>query len=120
VLTCIDTKPGNINEMLCAVEADKAVDAVLNTIYGKVVAKLKQADDPDNDIKERRELLRRLVASERAWIAYREAECSHVSASMLGGSGEGTTLAYCRLEMRQNRVNTLYRFYVRRFPDIAK
>jgi uncharacterized protein YecT (DUF1311 family) len=117
---CKDTQPGNINEMLCAMEADKAVDAVLNTLYGKIIAKLKQTDDPDHDINERAELRKRLISSERAWIAYREAECSHASAAMLGGSGEGTLLAYCRLSMRQDRVNNLYRFYVSRFPDIAK
>lgn len=117
---CRGTQPGNINEMLCAIEADKAVDTVLNSLYRKIVAKLKQTDDPDHDIKERRELLKRLLASERAWITYRETECAHASGAMLGGSGEGTTLAYCRLTMRQDRVNNLYRFYVSRYPDIAK
>jgi uncharacterized protein YecT (DUF1311 family) len=106
--------------MLCAIEADKAVDGVLNTLYGKITAKLKQTDDPDHDINDRTELLKRLVAAERAWIVYREAECSHESGVYLGGSGEGTALAYCRLEKRQDRVNNLYRFYVKRFPDIAK
>jgi uncharacterized protein YecT (DUF1311 family) len=117
---CKDTEPGNINQMLCAMAADKTVDAVLNALYGKIVTKLKQTNDPDHDIKERSELLKRLIASERAWITYREAECSHASASYLGGSGEGTLLAYCRLSMREDRVNNLYRFYVGRFPDIAK
>jgi uncharacterized protein YecT (DUF1311 family) len=116
---CTDTQPGNINEMLCAIEADNAVDTLLNALYGKIVGKLKQAEDPERDIKDRKELLRRLVASERAWIAYREAECSHASAAMLGGSGEKTILAQCRLSMRQGRVNTLFRFYKVRFPDIA-
>jgi uncharacterized protein YecT (DUF1311 family) len=113
-------KAGNIEEMLCAMEADKAVDALLNTLYGKIVAKLKKKGDPDHDLKDRSELLKRLLSSERAWITYREAECSHASASYLGGSGEGTLLAYCRLSMREDRVNNLYRFYVGRFPDIAK
>jgi uncharacterized protein YecT (DUF1311 family) len=116
---CTDTQPGNINEMLCAMQADKAVDTVLNTLYEKIVAKLKQTDDPDHD-KEQRELLKRLITSERAWISYREAECSRASAVYLGGSGEATSLAYCRLSMREDRVNNLYRSYVGRFPDIAK
>lgn len=116
---CNDTQPGNINEMLCAIEAERAVDTLLNALYGKIVAKLKKAEDPEHDIEDRKELLRRLVASERAWIAYREAECSHASAAMLGGSGEKTILANCRLSMRQGRVNTLFRFYMDRFPDIA-
>jgi hypothetical protein len=32
----------------------------------------------------------------------------------------GREPGYCRLSMREDRVNTLYRFYVGRFPDIAK
>ncbi|NOJ38178.1 DUF1311 domain-containing protein [Bradyrhizobium sp. WSM 1791] len=92
----------------------------MNRLYGKIVAKLKQTEDPDHDIEERKELLKRLVTSERAWIAYREAECSHASAAMLGGSGQGTMLAQCRLSMRADRVNNLFRFYKIRFPDIAK
>jgi uncharacterized protein YecT (DUF1311 family) len=117
---CNDTRPGNINEMLCAIEADKDVDTLLNKLYLEIIAKLKQTEDPDHDAKERKQLLKRLVASERAWIAYREAECSHASAAMLGGSGEGTILAQCRLSMRQKRVNDLFRFYRIRFPDLAK
>ncbi len=117
---CTDTQPGNINEMLCAIEAGKDVDTLLNTLYGKIIATLKQIENPDHDAEERKTLLKRLVASERAWIAYREAECSHASAAMLGGSGEGTMLAQCRLSMRQDRVNNLFRFYKIRFPDIAK
>ncbi|WKA25478.1 lysozyme inhibitor LprI family protein [Bradyrhizobium roseum] len=116
---CKELQPGNINEMLCAIEADSAVDTLLNALYGKIVAKLKKAEDPEHDIEDRKELLRRLVASERAWITYREAECSHASADMLGGSGEKTILAQCRLSMRLDRVNTLFRFYKVRAPDIA-
>src|SRR3569833_769922 len=62
---------GNIGEMLCAVEADKSVDAILNSLYGKIIAKLKQADDPNHDTEDRHELLKRLIASERAWVTYR-------------------------------------------------
>jgi uncharacterized protein YecT (DUF1311 family) len=117
---CKEKQPGNIPEMLCTMEADKAVDTLLNDLYREIVAKLKQPGGSDYDIKERSELLKRLVVSERAWITYREAECSHASAEMLGGSAEPTLLAACRLLMRQDRVNTLLAFYENRFPDIAK
>src|SRR3954451_13744695 len=82
---CTETQPGNINEMLCAIAADRAVDALLNTLYGNIHSRLNQTANPDHDSEERKELLKRLVASERSWIAYREAECSHASAAMLGG-----------------------------------
>jgi uncharacterized protein YecT (DUF1311 family) len=117
---CRQARPGNAPETLCTVDADKAVDALLNTLYGRIVAKLKSTSGADDDIDERKELLKRLIASERAWIAYREAECAHASAQMLGGSGEPALLAGCRLRMRQMRVNTLFGFYGGRFPDIVK
>ncbi|MBR0896283.1 DUF1311 domain-containing protein [Bradyrhizobium tropiciagri] len=117
---CKEAKPGNIPEMLCTIDADKAVDAVLNALYGEIVAKLKQAGGPDQDVEDRKELLKRLIASERAWIAYREAECSHAAAEMLGGSGEKTLLAECSLSMRLDRVNSLFGLYRQRFPEIAK
>jgi uncharacterized protein YecT (DUF1311 family) len=113
---CKDTQPGNINEMLCAIEADRAVDTLLNALYGKIVAKLKKAEDLEHDIEDRKELLRRLVPSERAWIACREAECSHASAAMLGGSGENAILANCRLSTRQGRVTPSFDFIWTDFP----
>ena len=106
--------------MLCAVKADQDADVLLNALYAKITAKLEQTENPEHDFEDRQELLKRLVASERAWIAYRETECSHASAYMLHGSGENTILPQCRFSMRVDRINTLFRFYVDQFPDIAK
>jgi uncharacterized protein YecT (DUF1311 family) len=116
---CKDATPGNTLERQCAMESSKAVDALLNKLYGRIVAKLKEPTSNDHDAKERAELLKRLIASERAWIVYRDAECDHRSGYMLGGSGEPTIYEDCLLTMRRDRVNDLFRLYNDRFPDIA-
>jgi uncharacterized protein YecT (DUF1311 family) len=116
---CKDATPGNIPERLCTMESSKVVDALLNKLYGRIVAKLKEPTSNDRDAKERAELLKRLIASERAWIVYREADCDHRSGYMLGGSGEPTIYEDCLFTMRRDRVNALFRLYQDKFPDIA-
>ncbi len=116
---CKDATPGDIPERLCTTEAGKVVDALLNKLYGRIVAKLKEPASNDHDAKGRAELLKRLIASERAWIVYRDAECDHKSGYMLGGTGELTIYADCMFTMRRDRVNDLFRLYRDRFPDIA-
>jgi uncharacterized protein YecT (DUF1311 family) len=117
---CKETEPGNIPERLCTMEASKAVDALLNKLYNQIVAKLKRASGSDFDNKQQAELLKRLITSERAWIASRDADCDHKSGYALGGSGEPTIYADCLYTMRKDRVNDLFRLYRERFPDIAK
>ena len=116
---CKDTSPGNTLERHCTMESSQVVDALLNKLYGQIVAKLKEPADKGLDAKERAELLKRLIAAERAWIVYRDAECDHRSGYMLGGSGELTIYEECMFTMRRDRVNDLFRLYSDRFPDIA-
>jgi len=116
---CKDATPGNTPERLCTMESSNVVDVLLNKLYGQIVAKLKQPTSNDHDAKERAELLKRLIASERAWIVYRDAECDNRSGFMLGGTGEPTIYEECMFTMRRNRVNDLFRLYSDRFPDIA-
>ena len=116
---CKDTSPGNTLERHCTMESSQVVDALLNKLYGQIVAKLKEPTSNDHDAKESAELLKRLIASERAWIVYRDAECDHRSGYVLGGSGELTIYEDCLFTMRRDRVNDLFRLYNDRFPDIA-
>jgi len=116
---CKEAAPGNTLERHCTMESSQVVDALLNKLYGQIVAKLKEPTDKDHDAKERAELLKRLIAAERAWIVYRDAECDHRSGYMLGGSGELTIYEECMFTMRRDRVNDLFRLYSDRFPDIA-
>jgi uncharacterized protein YecT (DUF1311 family) len=53
------------------------------------------------------EIPRRLIVAERAWIAFRDAECNYKSAIAYGGSGEGYAFVACRYEQTKARVRTL-------------
>lgn len=61
---------------ICADKALKASDAELNAVYKTIIRRL--ADDADTE--------RKLVAAQRAWIAFRDAECTFSSSGTSGGS----------------------------------
>ncbi|MBS0470513.1 MAG: DUF1311 domain-containing protein [Proteobacteria bacterium] len=69
-----DTAPNQNLANTCAEDAYKAVTAKINAIYKRVLAKY----DPEGQA-----LLRQ---SERAWIAYRDAECAFRNSGNAGGS----------------------------------
>lgn len=70
---------------LCAARAADAADATLNTLYQKIRARLK-GDDPTIAL---------LTATQRAWIAFRDAECDFASSSVAGGSVHPMIRAGC-------------------------
>lgn len=84
-----DEDCGNFNTQSemndCAAKNYRAADAALGSIYKKVVARLK--DDPDG--------LKLLKDAERAWIAFRDAECSFASSGVEGGSIQPMIEAEC-------------------------
>ena len=49
----------------------------------------------------------RLVAAERAWIVFRDAECSYHSSYMLHGTGEDGAYTACVYAQTKMRVITL-------------
>ncbi len=105
---CIDKDPSNLGMKQCAGDADADADKLLNETYGAAVAALKRPQDGgDRDGGDARETLRRLVASERAWIAYRDAECAFEGTSMLGGTGEELVIVECHTMMTVARVKAI-------------
>jgi uncharacterized protein YecT (DUF1311 family) len=81
----------------CANAAYEKSDAELNALYKQVTSRLK---DDANQAK-------RLVAAQRAWIAFRDAECAFVSAPTTGGSINSMVQANCRDRITSVRVNEL-------------
>lgn len=84
-------KPENQNTVdmeNCTDKAGKQANAILNSVYKKIEKILKTPEgDVDSD-NMNKEMLKRLIASERSWITYRDAEVSLQGIQMLGGSGE--------------------------------
>lgn len=82
---CDNAQAGQADLNECYGKAFKASDAELNTLYKEIEARLK--DDPDR--------ARLLVAAQRAWIAFRDAECSFQDSAVAGGSAAPMIHAMC-------------------------
>ena len=83
----------------CATEEYQRADAVLNGLYKQAQQRLKDDDDQ----------MKRLVAAERAWIAFRDLECKFVSAASSGSAGE-MVLATCLSSLTSQRSDALKGF----------
>jgi uncharacterized protein YecT (DUF1311 family) len=82
---------------LCANQAYEKSDAELNALYKQILKRLK------NDTA----ATRRLVSAQRAWIAFRDAECTFVASPSRGGSVYPMVLSYCHERLTRARVNDL-------------
>ena len=87
----------------CSSDAYELVDAVLNQFYREKTTEMRIARDRDSA-----ETLRRLVAAQRAWITYRDANVELMGVSMLGGSGKGVVRVGTMFSMTKDRVLELH------------
>jgi uncharacterized protein YecT (DUF1311 family) len=82
----------------CASSALSAADKLLTHLYQAEVAKLKQPEDGNLEV------LKRLQASQSAWIAHRDANGSLHGIANFEASGESLEIVSTRLEMTKERV----------------
>jgi len=73
----------------CAANDYRAADRDLNAYYSKL------------------EKTKELVAAERAWIAYRDAECAYQAKAVEGGSMAPMVHASCLTELTKQRLKQL-------------
>jgi uncharacterized protein YecT (DUF1311 family) len=73
----------------CAAAEFKRTDAELNRVYSKLTR------SPG------------LVAAERAWITYRDAECAYQRAAVSGGSMASMVDSACRSNLTKERIRLL-------------
>ncbi len=81
----------------CAAKAYKRADAELNALYEQIVGRLKG----DGDLAKTRAAL---LSTQRAWIAFRDAQCAFVGSGVAGGSIQPTIVASCLAELTQKRI----------------
>jgi uncharacterized protein YecT (DUF1311 family) len=94
---CRDLKDGSTARAGCtAHESFQTEDKALNTVYRKLTAAMNKPESM--------EVRKRLIASQRAWVSYREQECQFVN-DLAGGSGSANMLD-CQADMTRER--TLY------------
>jgi len=87
----------------CAARAAHAADAELNRVYPLLLLQM-QAEDKQAGTKTGEQ---RLKAAQRAWIAYRDAQCALAGYGAIGGSLESTLVAGCLAEMTDRRTAEL-------------
>lgn len=102
---CVARDSSNVHIMACNSVAQVFADARLNSVYQAWVMALEHPK-PD-DAKDAAEILKRLVAAERAWIGFRDNDCNLQSTSMLGGTGEPNVYGDCLYAMTKARVKAL-------------
>jgi uncharacterized protein YecT (DUF1311 family) len=101
--TCL-VKAGGVTPAInnCNEQGKTSADLILNRVYGDWVAQLQH---PANDeVADSAEILKRLIASERAWIIFRDTSCNLESVSMLGGTGETNVYGHCLYVKTRQRV----------------
>ncbi|WP_210191647.1 MULTISPECIES: lysozyme inhibitor LprI family protein [Rhodomicrobium] len=79
----------------CFASAYKKNDARLNALYNEIKGRLKNKADSGP-----------LVASQRAWLAFRDAECRFSASATAGGSVQPAILASCLDGMTRDRIKT--------------
>jgi len=72
-----------------------------------VASKYKDADTKLNALYASIPKSPKLVAAERAWLAYRDAECSYQANQYTGGSLELVTKLYCLKYLTEQRIKDL-------------
>ena len=81
----------------CANEALKRSDSQLNAVYKQIEALLKSDGDKT----------KMLIAAQRAWIAYRDAECKFAASGVAGGSVYPSVYAGCLDNLTKARIGDL-------------
>ncbi|MGE7367844.1 lysozyme inhibitor LprI family protein [Neorhizobium sp. NPDC001467] len=92
---------------ICARERYAEADDALNTQY-RITRDAMRRRDAD-DIPENKGAEDALVKAQRAWIAYRDAQCVSVGFQARGGSMEPMLVANCQAEMTLNRAEELHK-----------
>jgi uncharacterized protein YecT (DUF1311 family) len=88
-----DLSHAELNE--CYGNAYKKADAELNVLYRQITARLK-----DN-----KATIKLLVAAQRAWVAFRDAECDFSASRDLGDNAYGLALAICLDKLTGKRID---------------
>ena len=99
--TCAEAAVSTMDSNICSSQAYQDADAELNMVFKKI--KNQNAQDSETSV----EMNKRLVNAQRAWIAFRDADCELSGSSMLGGTGEGMIINGCLATTTIERVKNL-------------
>jgi uncharacterized protein YecT (DUF1311 family) len=109
VSKCYDSAQSNDALKACANEDYALADNKLNQVYTKLIEQIKGNINPDaiDQSDAALETLNRLVASEKAWAGYRDAQCNFEGTVMIGGHGEAVVVTGCLSRLTKERARIL-------------
>ncbi|CAI8709159.1 Urease-associated protein [Pseudomonas sp. IT-P258] len=84
----------------CAAQQNAAADKELNALYQQITSRLKS--NPDGK--------KQLVGAQRAWVAFRDAECRFSASGVEGGSVYPLIYGNCTTELTKARVQTFKQY----------
>lgn len=93
-------------------------DTALNATYRKITSQLKKelADayktKDEYSISYSKNRLETLVAAQRAWVAFRDANCTAMASENFGGTLAGLQSIGCETEMTKARTDELKSYYL--------
>jgi uncharacterized protein YecT (DUF1311 family) len=108
-IDCSDPKT-TVEMNVCADAAFKEADKRLNALYKDALAYIESSDlEAPYDRKSWEEAMR---ASQRAWVAFRDADCTGlVPMEWSGGTGTSSAVMGCMTEKTEARINELKERY---------
>ena len=107
---CLDPSFGTPQIEACMEKAAAEADKRLNEAYRKAIAIIEK--DPDRTPDQKVAWRQRLLVSERAWTAFRDADCGDLTVMEWNSrSGTGTALAACRYDKTIQRTAELHSRY---------
>ena len=89
---CIDQDSTSIGMRICLANQSEQLDALLNTTYQKLRAKL------DGEAETR------LVKSQRDWLKYRNSNCEFEGSTVIGGTAETIIIMDCSNRMTAKKI----------------
>ncbi len=92
----------DVNE--CALIDQKKVEAKLNKVYQRV---LKSLDKPDVPLEPYSEMRQSLIAAQRAWVKFREADCEAVYQKYVSGTIRTVMYIGCIQSHAEKRIKEL-------------
>ncbi len=84
----------------CAAQQNAAADKELNALYQQITSRLKSKPDSK----------KQLVGAQRAWVAFRDAECKFSASGVEGGSVYPLIYSNCTTELTKARVQTFKQY----------
>ncbi len=103
-LDCVN-QTTQLDMNICAYQEFEAADAELNRVYAEAIAFMQAADRdyaPEGENEEAR-----LRKAQRAWVAFRDANCDQAGFQMRGGSAEPLLVNGCLRFMTEERTAEL-------------